>query len=347
MTASVDPDDPVPIAVVGAGNMGSNHVRVLQELPDARLVEVVEPNPDRADGLPLGDDVAVRASPSDLREAVAATVAVPTDAHRSVTETCIEAGLDVLVEKPLASTVDDATALVSLAERHDAVLQVGHIERFNPAVEALGRFLADREIVAIEAHRLGPFNDHLGDRNVVFDLMIHDLDVAESLVDGRVASVEAAGSIRQSSSLDYATATLTFSDGVVADLTASHVTHAKVRDLAVTTDDAYVTLDYQRQEVVVQRVGSEQTTPLFDGSGYRTERITETPYIQSREPLKNELEAFVDCVRRGDEPRVDGSDGLRAVQRASEVDARIRSRDHDPARHRPPERGHTDGGVGR
>jgi predicted dehydrogenase len=334
--------DPVPVAVVGAGSMGLNHVRVFRELPEAELVEVVEPDAERVTDMPT-DDVTVHASPDEIDEAVAATVAVPTDVHREVAETCLTAGLDVLVEKPLAPTVDDAAALVALAERQGAVLQVGHIEQYNPAVEALARFLTDQEIVAVESHRLGPFNDHLTDQNVVFDLLIHDLDVVESLVRGEVASVDAAGAQHQSDSLDYATATMTYADGVVANLTASQITHAKVRNLIVTTTEAYVTLDYQRQEVVIQRVGSEETTPLFDGSGYRTERVTETPYIRSCEPLRNELKSFVDCVASRNEPRVDGSDGLRAVQRASEIDARIRSRDREPDSHRLAEPGRTDG----
>lgn len=314
----------IPVGVVGAGNMGSNHIRVYDELPEARLVEVVEPDPARAADIREEYDVQILEHPNELEQSEAVTVAVPNEFHRETTETCLRAGLDVLVEKPLAMTVDDAHAIANLANKTNAVLQVGHIERFNPAVQTLRELLDRQEVISFEAHRLGPFNDHLSEESVIFDLMIHDLDIIDSLVDSSIDCLNALGSTPRSSKIDYAVTQFKFENGVVATTTASHVTNGKVRTLDVTTKEAYVMLDYQEQNIVVQRRGTEQTTTLLNQSGYRTETITESPYIRNREPLKNELEQFLDCVRTRRTPPVSGADGVAAVKLANTVAERLR-----------------------
>jgi predicted dehydrogenase len=320
------------VAVVGTGNMGANHVRVYDELPGAELVAVVEPDDERAREIRERYDVEVVDDVASVDGATAATVAVPNQLHREVAEQCIESGLDVLVEKPLATTVEDAEAIVETADDRDAVLQVGHIERFNPAVEALGDVLENHELFALEAHRLGPFNDHLTGESVVYDLMVHDLDVVCSLVDSAIDDLNAVGTTPRSEKLDHAIATLRFEDGTVASTTSSHVTHGKVRNLRATTDEAYVELNYQEQDLTIQRRGQEGTAALEDHVGYRTETVTESPYIQRREPLQNELEHFLDCVRTGAHPRVDGRVGVNAVALASEVIDAIRG---EPTKRRP------------
>lgn len=315
--------NPIPVAVVGTGNMGSNHVRVYDELPEADLVEVVEPDPDAARSVQAEYEVQVRESVRDLESAEAVTVAVPNADHREVVTACIELGLDVLVEKPLAPSVQDAEAIVQAATDRDTVLQVGHIERFNPAVEVLAEVLADATVVALEAHRLGPFNEHLTGENVIFDLMIHDLDVIESLVDKELSRLSAFGSAPQSTATDHAVALLGYENGTMATVTASHVTHGKVRTLTATTLDSYITLDYQQQRITVQRRGIEETTAVLDTAGYRTETVTETPYVRTREPLKNELEHFLQCVDTRSTPRVNGTAGVRSVELASAVSDRL------------------------
>jgi predicted dehydrogenase len=314
----------VPVAVVGAGNMGANHVRVYDELPGAELVTVVEPDDERAREVRDQYDVAVVDDVADIDGADAASVTVPNRFHREVAEECIETGLDVLVEKPLATTVEDAEAIVEAASDHDAVLQVGHIERFNPAVETLGELLDRQEVISLEAHRLGPFNDHLTEESVIFDLMIHDLDVIDSLVDVPLEELNSLGSTPRSSKLDFATAQFRFENGVLGTATSSHVTNGKVRTLDVTTRDAYIMVNYQEQHISVQRRGTEKTTTLLDQSGYRTETIQESPYIQNREPLKNELEHFIECVETDETSRVSGADGVRAVELATAVTDQLR-----------------------
>lgn len=313
----------VPVAVVGAGNMGANHVRVFDQIPDANLVEVVEPDPDRTANIRDEYDVRVIDSVKDIEHARAATVAIPNHLHNSVAETLLERGIDVLVEKPLAPSVDEAREIVDAAADHDALLQVGHIERFNPAVELLFDILDGQEVIAVEAHRLGPFNEHLSDTDVVFDLMIHDLDIADMLLAGSERSVQAVGSHPRSKSTDHASALIGYDTGT-ANITASHVTHGKIRELNVTTTDAYITLGYQEQTITIQRRGTGTTTTMLNQSGHRTEVVRESPFIQTKEPLENELEHFVECVRERRQPRVDGERGLEAVRLASIVADRIR-----------------------
>lgn len=311
--------DPIPVAVVGAGNMGVNHVRVYDDLPGARLVEVVETDPERASSIREEYDVTVHDTVEDLSVAEAASVTVPNDCHRSVAETCIRDGLDVLVEKPLAPTVTDAEAIVAVADEHDAVLQVGHIERFNPAVRTLKTILEDEELIALESHRLGPFNEHLSEVSVVFDLMIHDVDIVDWLVDGDVETLSAVGSRSRSEGVDHAVAQLQYEGDVLGTATASHVTHGKIRTLTATTRDAYIELDYQNQGLKIQRRGIEETTTFDDHGGYRTETVSETPYVRTREPLKNELEHFLECVSTGEDPLVGGAEGVRAIQLTTQI----------------------------
>jgi predicted dehydrogenase len=310
---------PIPVAVIGAGNMGANHVRVYDELPEANLVEVVEPKPEGLESLEELTDVRVVETIDDINHAVAASIAVPNDQHEPTALSLLEHGLDLLIEKPLAPTVEGAERIVSTADARDAVLQVGHIEQFNPAIEVLREILGDEQIVAMESHRLGPFNEHLTDTDVIFDLMIHDLDVIDSLVDGRVQSVSAVGATPRSPETDHASALLKYDSGETGSLTASHVTHGKIRQLAVTTIDSYITVNYQDQRLTIQQRGRGSTTTMAEQSGYRTETTQEIPFIQTREPLKNELEHFLTCIRNQSTPRVDGNDGLQALKLSQRV----------------------------
>jgi predicted dehydrogenase len=311
--------DLIPVAVVGAGNMGTNHIRVYDELPEAELVGVVEANPNRAQEIVNEYRVPVVDRVADLDEACAATVAVPNRLHQEVTETCIDQGMDVLVEKPLATTVEEAEAIVNAASEAGVLLQVGHIERFNPAVEVLGEILKNEKLIALETHRLGPFNEHLSDESVVFDLMIHDIDIIESIVDSQVAYIDAIGANSRSEKLDHVTANLKFENGVVGTATASQVTHGKIRNLTATAQNAYIELDYQDQNVVVHRRGLGQQTTVEGRAGYRTETVSEIPFVPTREPLKNEIEHFLSRVRDREVPRVSGIDGVESVKRAFEI----------------------------
>lgn len=314
--------DPVPVAVVGGGNMGANHIRVYDELPEAELVGVVEPDPERAEeiadeyGVPVIDRVA------DLEGARAATVAVPNRFHREVAETCINNGIDVLVEKPLATTIEEAKAIVDAARGADVMLQVGHIERFNPAVEMLQDLLENMNVLAVETHRLGPFNEHLTDESVVFDLLIHDVDIVQSILRENINKIQAMGIKHKSSNWDQATAMLQYPDSM-AVLTASHVTHGKVRKMNITAKECFIELNYQTQQIELQQHGSEQTTSILGQSGYTTEKKIESPFVSTREPLKNELEHFLNCIRTRTQPKVSGEDGLEAIRLINSIESEL------------------------
>lgn len=327
-------EEQVSVAVVGAGNMGLNHVRVFDELPGANLVKVVESDRERARKVNRKFGVTVVDSVDQLERAEAASIAVPNHMHKELSVNCLERGLDILVEKPLAEDVEHAEAIVQAAAANDRILQVGHIERFNPAVELLAELLEDQEVIALEAHRLGPFNEQLSGESVVFDLMIHDIDIVSSLVDGEVVTINAVGSETKSDELDHVFTQFEFDTDIIASFTASHVTHGKIRTLDVTTEDAFVKLDYQKQDITVHRRGTEKTTTLLDRGGYRTEAVTESPYVQRVEPLKSELKSFLQNVRDGNSPAVGGSEGARAVKLASDIVERVRKvspRDRFPA----------------
>ena len=311
--------DPVPVAVVGAGNMGSNHIRVYDELPGADLVEVVEPDPDRAANISDQYNVSVYGHIGELTLAEAATIAAPNEYHRPIAEALLEREFDLLVEKPLATSVGDAQAIVTAAEQAGSILQVGHIERFNPAVEMLSKILDEREIIAIETHRLGPFNEQLSETNVVFDLMIHDLDVLDNLVGTEPSHIDAVGRRSHSNEIDHAIANLRYTNSVLATVVSSHITHGKIRELVVTTRDAYIKLDYQQQSITIQKKGVDHLTSFDGESGYRTEAVTETPLIQTREPLKNELEHFLRCIRTRQTPRVGGNAGVAVIRRIKSI----------------------------
>lgn len=312
-------NDPISVAVVGTGNMGSNHVRVYDEFPEADLVEIVEPDEQRAAEITKGYDVTVRESVDDLRQAKAATVAVPNEHHRPVSEKLLEMGLDLLVEKPLATNVKEAEAIVEKAEERNAVLQVGHIEQYNPAVEMVSEILSSEELIAIDIKRLGPFNEHLTAESVIFDLMIHDIDIVDNLVPTPITYVDALGVTPRSELVDHAVANLKFEGEILGTLTASHVTHNKVRKLTATTKTSFIEMDYRNQTISVHRHGAEVTAPFDNRSGYRTESVVESPFVRTQEPLKNEIESFLQCVNTRETPKVDGQRGVRAIKIATDV----------------------------
>jgi predicted dehydrogenase len=297
--------------------MGRNHARVYAELPEARLVGIADADTERA--AEVADEIGTDAyTTEDLLERVeAVSVAVPTQYHGSVVRSCIDADVDVLVEKPFVTSHEEGRDLIDRAAEAGVVLQVGHIEQFNPAVTELARIVDDISPIAIHARRLGPPSDDARQLDdVVHDLMIHDLDIVSSLVgDDDVVSLNALCTDDD----QYANAQLEFDDGTIANLTASRVTQRKVRDLSITAENCYIELDYLKQTLEIHRQSRPEYMETAGGLHYRHEGITERPMIQSGEPLKFELKSFVESVANGTEPRVTGEDGLRAVELADAV----------------------------
>jgi predicted dehydrogenase len=304
----------LPVGVVGVGRMGRQHARVYNELPDVELVGVVDADADRAahvaseyetDALDLDELCAV---------ADAVSIAVPSAYHYSVTKQCLEAGVHALVEKPFVRRVDEGQRLVDLAAATDRRLQVGHVERFNPAVVELHDVLSDMEIVAVEAKRLGPPVEPTPDDDPVMDLMIHDLDVLFALFGDDVEFGYAS-----CPEPEHVVAQLEFADGPTATLTASRCTQKKVRTLTVTAREALVELDYTDQTIRVHRHSVPEYIEQNGDVRYRHGSIVEHPLVESAEPLRAELAGFRDAIATGEPPRVTGEQGLRAVRAAHRV----------------------------
>lgn len=312
------------IGVVGVGSMGASHARVFSSLAHlCTLRGVYDEN------IAVSRQAALdyRTTAFDLLEDLlavvdAVSVAVPTSAHYELAKVAIDAGKHILLEKPIAATSAQGRDLVARARANGVVLQVGHIERFNPAVGLLPEILADKRIVALDFHRMSPYSSRIFDADVVSDLMIHDIDILQSLIPGPELRIEAAGTAPYSRlRADYAVATLTYADGVIASLTASRVTEQKIRTLCITTLEAYVELDYLERRILVNRA----TLPNFSGGGasYRQENIVEKVYVPNREPLVAEIESFLQCVRTGNKPLVTGEEGVAALETVERIQSRL------------------------
>jgi predicted dehydrogenase len=300
------------VAVVGVGQLGSRHARLYAEIPEAELVGVVDIDSERARR--VAETYGVRAS-SELGEVLseidAASVAVPTACHHEVTARLLDAGVHVLVEKPIAASLSEGRDMVAMAHGAGLVLAVGHTERHNPAVEAL--LAQSKDPRFIEVHRLGSFSPRSLDIDVVLDLMIHDLDVVSALVPSGIRSVDAVGVPVLTPRVDIANARLRFENGCVANLTASRVSQEKIRKLRIFERDRYVSLDYQTQEAVRYQLVSGSTP------GARPEIRRDGLEVAREEPLRLELSDFLRAVETGGKPKVTGEDGLRALDLALRV----------------------------
>jgi len=312
-----DNDSPTEAAVVGVGSMGRHHARVYSELPDVNLVGVYDVDEDAA--REVAADHGTRALPLEelLTAADVASVAVPTPYHAEIAEQCIDHGVDVLVEKPFVDDVETGRALLDRAEKAGVTVQVGHVERFNPAVRALADIVADLDVIAVDARRLGPPPEGRAvDESAVLDLMIHDIDVVLAMLDADVADVSANGA----KSNQYASANVRFDDGTLASFTASRVTQQRVRTLSITAESCRVNVDYIDRSVEIHRHSLPEYIEDNGDVRYRHESIVERPTVETGEPLKNELESFVAAARGDRDPVVSGEDGLRVLEVARRID---------------------------
>jgi predicted dehydrogenase len=304
------PETPVAVAVVGVGALGQHHARVYASLPGARLVGVHDMDRKRADE--LASRLGTRALP-DLHAVVAvadaASVAVPTVDHHRVARALLEAGKHVLLEKPMTTSLAEADELIAEASRRGLVLQVGHIERFNPATEVLCRAAVRPRF--IEVHRLGAFSPRSLDIDVVLDLMIHDLDIVLTLDGSDPVQVDAVGVPVLSPRVDIANARLRFASGLIANLTASRVSVEPIRKFRVFSPRTYVSADFAARQAQVYR--------LVDGPAGSPTITVESAGAPEEEPLARQLAAFLAAIRNGTPPLVSGSDGRRALALAHAV----------------------------
>jgi predicted dehydrogenase len=310
--------------VVGAGAFGRNHARVYRQLQEqgeaVRLAAVVDADTERADAVAQEHGArafgSVEQMISTRNEIQAATVAVPTVRHLDVARALMEAGIDVLIEKPLATSLDEARELIRLANSHNRVAQAGHLERFNPAVLATAGLIT--QPMFFEVHRLSVFTPRSLDVDVILDLMIHDLDVVLSFVNSPVKEIRAVGLPILSGKVDIANVRMEFQSGCVANFTASRVSTERVRKLRFFQPRQYISIDYARQDVLVFSVGAEG-----DPSANPQIKMAK-PAVTSEEPLLAELRSFLHAVRTHSRPAVTLEDGRRALAVALDVMAAIR-----------------------
>ena len=308
--------DRVRLAVVGVGHLGRHHARIASTLEGVELVAVIDTNEARAAAAAAATGAPARGDYRDvLGEVDAVTIAVPTEQHRDVALPFLERGVAVLVEKPMARSLQEAQELVAAARASGATLAVGHTERYNPAVAAVLPLVTSPRF--IEVHRLGAFPDRSLDIDVVFDLMIHDLDIILALVGAEVESIEAVGVPVLTPRYDIANARLRFAGGCIANVTASRISKERVRKIRFFQPDAYISIDYAAQEVegwrLVRRDGAR---PSIEGGPLPVERD---------EPLRREIADFVRAVRTKSAPLVDGEAGRRALELATRIADRMES----------------------
>lgn len=314
--------EPLRIGVIGVGNMGQHHARVLSLLKDIELVGVADINVER--GIDVASKYRVRFF-EDYRDLLAhvdaVCIAVPTRLHHPVGMTCLQAGVHVLIEKPIAASIAEAESLVNAAAESHRILQVGHIERFNPAFQELGKVLKTEELLALEAHRMSPYSHRANDVSVVLDLMIHDIDLLLELANSQVVKLTASGSRASDSGyLDYVTATLNFANGIVATLTASKVTHRKLRSIAAHCKNSLTEADFLNNEILIHRQTTANYVTDYGQVLYRQDGLIEKVYTSNIEPLHAELEHFINCVRGGNQPSVGGEQALKALRLASSIE---------------------------
>ena len=302
------------VGVVGVGHIGANHARIYGELRNAEFAGIYDIDPARSAEIATKYNVRGAASLDEFAGMVdAASVATPTTAHFPVAQTLLARGKHLLIEKPITENTAHARELAQLAAEKQLVLQVGHVERFNPVLGALEQRLTHPRF--IEAHRLSPYPNRSTEIGVVLDLMIHDLEIILHLVDSKVENIDAVGVAVLSRGEDIANARLRFAGGCIANITSSRISPERMRKIRVFQEDAYLSLDYQGQSGEIYR--------RVDG------RITREPVaIAKEEPLRQQLASFVDCALTGGEPKVSGSHAAAALELAVEITKRIAAREH-------------------
>lgn len=304
-------------AVIGVGYLGRFHAQKYAQAPNCELVAVVDSREEarRAVAAELGTQAV-----SDFRQLLgrvdAVSVVTPTPAHFEIARECLQAGIHVLVEKPITETPEQARELIRLAAQHDRVLQVGHLERFNAAILAAEPYLHAPRF--IECHRLAPYRERGTDVNVVLDLMIHDIDIVQTIVGAPIKSIDAIGTPVFSDEIDIANARIHFENGCVANATASRVSMKTERKLRIFEDDAYLSIDLQQKILTTIRRRDSQV-------GGQLPVVIEEQSFEQGDALKAEIESFLGCIRSGQPPVVSGEAGLRALETAMRITEQVRN----------------------
>ena len=315
---------PVKVGVIGIGNMGWHHARVLSLLKDAELIGVADLNEDRGKLAVEQFQCEWFKDYKDLLSKVdAICIAVPTLLHHKVGLDCLMAGVHVLIEKPIAANESEAASLISASKSTNCLLQVGHIERFNPAFRELNKIVNNEKIVVLEASRHSPHADRANDVSVVMDLMIHDIDLVLELVNSKIKKLSAVGGRNSQGLIDFVNATLVFNNNVIASLTASKMSHKKIRSLSAHCQNGLVETDFLNHKLQIHRKSNESYTAEHGELVYRNDGFVEEVSTTSIEPLYAELEHFLKCVQGKESPEVDGEQASRALIIADFIESAV------------------------
>jgi len=299
-------------AVIGVGYLGKFHAQKYAQLPDSELVAVCDTNLTTAQELAaqLGTQ-AVNNIDAILAQVDALSIVVPTQQHYSIAKKCLMAGKHILLEKPMTTTVAQAQELVEIANEQNVVFQIGHLERFNPAILALENVLETP--MFIESHRVAPFNPRGADVNVILDLMIHDIDIILDIVDAEVTHIDAKGVAVLSKDTDIANARLKFANGCVANVTASRAGMKSERKMRVFQHNAYISVDFQNKKLGIHRKGKGEQFPGIANID------SQEQVFEQGDALNAEIASFLNCIKQGSKPKVSGEAGMRALAAAIEI----------------------------
>jgi predicted dehydrogenase len=293
----------VKVGVVGVGRMGTYHVGILAELVDVELAAVVDTDPKNLQKIEKNYGAPGFNSHQDIYGKVeVAIVAVPTGLHYTITKDLLSAGIHVLLEKPCSNNLDQARELFKIAEDNSLTLHIGHVERFNGAVQELHKIIDSP--IFVECKRTGPFTDRIKDDGVVLDIMIHDIDIILNLIKSKVVNTHVMGASVFSKKDDLVNAQLEFENGSIANIIASRVSQNQIRTLSVTQKDSYVVLDYTDQEIYVHKKTSSEHKLSKDSLRYKQESLVERIFVHKDNPLKLELKHFLDCATNGHQRKV-------------------------------------------
>lgn len=326
----------IRVGVVGVGNMGRHHVKSFAALKHlCELVGIYEIDGEKSQEIAKSYGIESFSSLDDLLKKVdAVSIVTPTTTHLHIALQALEAGCHILIEKPITSTLEEAKTLLQRTKQRGRVIQVGHIERFNPAVLELPKILEGQEIIAVNMERKGPFDPRIEDTDVIQDLMIHDIDIMRSILDQPIKEVDAMGRVICSVNghYDFAVANLLLEGNIIVSFTASRVTNKKVRCMTITTRTAYIELDYLERRITVSHRGGYATLDHF--SEYHQENKVEQIYSSDEEPLRAQLAHFIHCIQDGTKPLITGLDGLEALRITRAIQEKIHNRNQRDLAHK-------------
>lgn len=312
------------VGVVGVGKMGRLHAKAYSKLEHlCEFVGVYDVNPDVAAA--VAEQSGAAAFPSVeavLGNVDAVTIAAPTQHHFELARQAITAGIHVLIEKPVCQTVEEARQLYELSQQHSCTVQVGHIERFNPAVQSLAKLIRNKHVIAIDVRRTGPYDPRVRDLDVIQDMMVHDIDVLRYLFDSDVTEVVAhARRVKSPVFADHAVSTLTLANGIIATLTASRVTEQKARMMNLTCEEAYVEMDYMERRLALSR-----DTVHYESNGVtpaKLENVGERILVPELDPLQSQTEHFLECIVTGRRPLIGMKDALAALEVVERIQKQV------------------------